>query len=460
MAVCPPNPLSASANKRSLKPDHAEQSPDVSPFALPQLRADTQATRMCFIAADSMPKDQLMQNNDARYLLDVSRLVWRRWSGTRPTGIDRICLAWLGHFAWQSQAALFHKRGWHILPVKASKRLFHLLESDGDRQTFRTQFTRWAARNLLQIANPLPGRGRLWLNVGHTGLNLPQLVDWVGTADIRPVVMLHDIIPISHPHFCRDGEKARHETRVKTMLRIAHAVIGNSQDTLDRLHNFARGVGMAVPQALAVWPGTPCMTLPPAQRRPLSDEFIVLGTIEGRKNHMLLLNVWDRLVREEGRKAPKLVIIGRRGWACDDVLARLAAGGFGDRVLETGALDDADTALRMAGATALLFPSHAEGYGLPLVEALDAGLPVIASQLDVFREIGQGIPDLLPPDDLGAWTQVVRAYAAPNSPARAAQMARLAGFRVPDWQGHFAKVERFLGTIDGDSVVEPQVHGV
>lgn len=388
-----------------------------------------------------------MPDNDARYLLDVSRMVWRRWAGMRPTGIDRICLAWHQQYGPVSQAALFHKRGWHILPIGASQALFHLLDDEGPRGQFRRRFAAWAARNLVHLLRPQPGRGRLWLNVGHTGLNLPGLAEWVRAADLRPVLMLHDIIPITHPEYCRDGEKARHEVRVKTLLKIAHAIIGNSQDTLDRLNAYAAGIGVAVPRALPVWPGTPRLAMPVGERPAPSDDFIILGTIEGRKNHMLLLDVWKRLLAQRGEAAPRLVIIGRRGWACDDLLARLAAGGFGSRVVETGALSDDEIARLLAGARALLFPSFAEGYGLPLVEALDAGVPVIASNLDVFREIGQGVPDLLPPDDVEGWAAAILAYAAPGSPARAAQIARMAQFRAPNWPSHFKAVDTFLATL-------------
>ncbi len=374
-------------------------------------------------------------------------MVWRRWAGVRPTGIDRLCLAWHDHYAARAQVVLVHRRGRHILPMAASQALFRLLDDEGPRDRFRRRFVAWAARNLIHLLRPQSGLGRLWLNVGHTGLNLPHLAEWVRAADIRPVLMLHDIIPITHPQYCRDGERARHEVRVKTLLRIAHAILGNSQDTLDRLNAYAASIDMAVPRVLPVWPGTPRLAMPAGARPAPSNDFIILGTIEGRKNHMLLLNVWERLVAQYGEAAPRLVIIGRRGWACDDVLARLDAGGFGSRVVETGALSDDDIAQALAGARALLFPSFAEGYGLPLVEALDAGVPVIASNLDVFREIGQGVPDLLPPDDVEGWAAAIMAYAAPDSPARAAQMARLAQFRAPDWPSHFKAVDAFLETL-------------
>lgn len=386
-----------------------------------------------------------MADNAAPLLLDASRMVWRRWAGVRPTGIDRLCLAWHDHYADRAQAVLVHRRGRHILPMAASQALFHLLDEEGPRDRFRRRFAGWAARNFVHLMRPQAGRGRLWLNVGHTGLNLPGLVDWVREADLRPVLMLHDLIPITHPQYCRDGEKARHEVRVKTLLSIAHAVIGNSQDTLDRLNAHAAGIGMAVPQSLPVWPGgTPHLAIRAGERPALTDDFIILGTIEGRKNHMLLLDVWERLVAQHGEAAARLVIIGRRGWACDDVLARLDAGLFGSRVMETGALSDEAIAQLLAGARALLFPSFAEGFGLPLVEALNAGVPVIASNLDVFREIGQGVPDLLPPDDVEGWATAIKAYAAPDSLARAAQIKRLAHFRSPDWSSHFKAVDAFL----------------
>lgn len=388
-----------------------------------------------------------MRANDAPILLDVSRMVWRRWAGLRPTGIDRICLAWLDHFGPVAQATLVHGRGWHLLSATASHALSALLVEDSDQQRFRRLFVAWAAKHLIDLMRALPGRGRLWLNVGHTGLDLPRLAQWVQAADVRPVLMLHDIIPITHPQYCRAGEKERHIVRVKTLLQIAHATIGNSRDTLTTLNQFAAEHGLALPRAIAVWPGTPKLTLPLEQRLPATGEFIILGTIEGRKNHMLLLQVWERLVEAHGDAAPKLVIIGRRGWACDDVLARLQAGGFRGRVEEAGALDDAQIAMRLAGACALLFPSFAEGYGLPLVEAIAAGVPVIASNLDVFKEIGQGIPDLLPPDDVAAWADAIMAYAEPASPTRAAQMARMARFHTPDWPSHFEAVEAFLATL-------------
>ena len=393
----------------------------------------------------------LVRDNDAPLLLDVSRLVWRRWAGVRPTGIDRICMAWLAHFADQVQATLLHRHGRQILGVAASRALFEVLGQADQPQVplyrQRLQLAAWVLRHGAHEWQSLPGRGRLWLNVGHTGLDLPGLADWVLATDVKPMLMVHDLIPITHPEYCRLGEADRHRRRMATALAIAHGLIGNSENTIASLAWFAATEGVALPPCLVAWPGT--SQLPMLAKRPDCNDFVILGTIEGRKNHALLLDVWKRLIARFGEEAPRLLIIGRRGWACDEVLALLDAGGFGSRVRESGPLDDAGIAGKLAGARALLFPSRAEGYGLPLVEALDAGVPVIASDLTVFREIGQGVPDLLPPDDVDGWLDAIMAYAAPGSAARAAQMQRLQGFHAPDWDGHFRKVMPFLDQLDG-----------
>lgn len=394
-----------------------------------------------------------MRDNDAELLLDVSRMIWRRWAGMRPTGIDRTCLAWHDHYGARAQAVLLHRHGRHILPESASQSLFAILNEEdnqaaqGSPTAFRRRFIAWLARNGRHLVRSQPGRGRPWLNVGHTGLNLPGLAGWVDAVDVKPVLMLHDIIPITHPQYCRAGEAERHAVRIRTMLSIARLIITNSRHTLETLEDYAAAQGLAVPRAVPVWLGTPRLALPQAPPSGPGDEFVILGTIEGRKNHALLLDVWDRLVQQPQAKAPRLVIIGRQGWACDDVLARLDRGGFGDRVERTGSLDDDSIARRLATARALLFPSFAEGYGLPLVEALDAGIPVIASDLQVFREIGQGVPDLLAPDDVAGWAAAILDYAGPHSMARAAQMQRMAHFRTPGWAEHFARVDAALASL-------------
>jgi glycosyltransferase involved in cell wall biosynthesis len=115
-----------------------------------------------------------------------------------------------------------------------------------------------------------------------------------------------------------------------------------------------------------------------------------------------------------------------------------------EHVIELPRCSDVQLATYLHHAQALLFPSFAEGYGLPLVEALSAGTPVIASDLPVFKEIAGDIPDYLDPLDGLGWLSLIEAYSATGSAMRDAQKARMRQFVSPSWQQHFEQVDALL----------------
>ena len=375
----------------------------------------------------------------------MTRLVWRRWAGRHPTGIDRVCLAYLRHFSKDAQAVVQHRRFRRILDSQSSAALFELLAEPGS--SFKTRFV----SQILRAATrpPVAGEGRIYLNIGHTGLEDEGFLRWLRQADVRPVYLVHDLIPITHPEFCRAGERDRHQVRMNTTLTTAAGILGNSQATLDTLASYARGTQLPQPPTLAAWLGSTLLPQHEAGDGPRSrPTFVILGTIEGRKNHLMLLHVWTRLVQQLGSHAPQLLIIGQRGWECEqaiDMIERSET--LRGSVVEIGRCGDVELAEYLASARALLFPSLAEGFGLPLIEALNSGTPVIASDLAVFREIGQGIPDFLDPIDGPAWERMVLAYAEDGSSQRDAQIERIAGYHAPTWENHFSEVEKWLTTL-------------
>ena len=284
------------------------------------------------------------------------------------------------------------------------------------------------------------------MNVGHTGLNDAGFAAWVRDADVQPLYFVHDLIPITHPEYCRSGERAKHVDRMRTVLKTGTGVIGNSQTTLDELRVFGSSEGLASLPEVAAWLGTEPWTVSGKVAQTIRPTFVVLGTIEARKNHLLLLRIWKRLVSRLGSRAPRLLIIGQRGWESEEVFALLdGAENFGDAVVEMPDCTDADLARNLAGACALLFPSLVEGYGLPLVEALRAGTPVIAADLPVFREIGGDVPDYLDPLAAHAWERAILNYAEADSSARTAQLKRMTGYQAPTWDEHFSRVEAWMG---------------
>ena len=381
--------------------------------------------------------------NDCLPLLDVTRLIWRRWKGRHATGVDRVCLAYLRHFGSRSQAVVQHKHFRRILGRNASQELFALLS---EPEGFRANLLLDALRHLSDLN--CSGGDRLYLNIGHTGLDSTGFRDWVGRAHVRPIYFVHDLIPITHPEFCRRGEAERHRERMRTVLTTATGVIGNSQVTLDELSIFADRERLPKPPMLAAWLGVDPLPATEAIKRPERATFVVLGTIEGRKNHLMLLRIWSRLVERFGDKSPRLLVIGQRGWEADKVFETLDSNDkLRGHVTEFNDCPDQDLAHHIASACALLFPSLVEGYGLPLVEALNFAVPVIASDLPAFREIAGDAPDYLEARNEAAWEAAILNYAQENSPARAAQLERIRDFRAPDWTGHFKAVEQWLATL-------------
>jgi glycosyltransferase involved in cell wall biosynthesis len=231
------------------------------------------------------------------------------------------------------------------------------------------------------------------------------------------------------------------------MLETAAAVVVNSHDTATRFAAYAHAARRPLPPIAVAALGV--TSLPPPGPAPLDRPyFVVVGTIEPRKNHAFLLQVWRRLAMELGAATPMLVLIGRRGWECEHVVDFLERCPETRRhVREVSDADDAQLAGWLAHARALLFPTFAEGYGLPVIEALSAGLPVIASDLSVFREVVGDIPDYLDPLDGPAWQQAVLDYLAPNHTRRLTQLQRMRGFVAPSWDAHFRVVDAIVGPI-------------
>jgi glycosyltransferase involved in cell wall biosynthesis len=230
---------------------------------------------------------------------------------------------------------------------------------------------------------------------------------------------------------------------------LADAVIVNSEATAQALRPFLAGRDPAPPVLVApLGIGDAPAGAPPAPAGPERPYFVTLGTIEPRKNHLLLLHLWRDLAALQGPAAPRLVIVGKRGWENEnvvDILERCTA--LEGLVEEAGQLPDSAVTALVRGARALLFPSFAEGYGLPLAEALALRVPAICSDLPALHEVGGAVPDYLDPLDGAAWRNAVMDYARPASGRRGAQLARMQGWQPPSWERHFSQVDRLLSDL-------------
>lgn len=287
----------------------------------------------------------------------------------------------------------------------------------------------------------------VYLNISYPMLRHPSYFRWLTKRpDVRAVFMVHDLIAIDYPEYFRQGEKTVFQKEIGTILTFAHHVITPSDSVRDRLLRYAASQGRRDLRVSTIpFPPPPAFLVPVQQDAALRDVpyFVICGTIEPRKNHLLLLNVWREMIRS-GQRPPKLVVIGKRGWENEQVLDMLErCEELRGYVIEVSDLQTDSLRHVIANARALLMPSFAEGFGLPVVEALALGTPVIASDIPVFREVADGCATFISPIDGPGWQDAIMGLT--NDPDRLARSRRQAqDFEPRSWDDYFAALDRTL----------------
>ena len=221
---------------------------------------------------------------------------------------------------------------------------------------------------------------------------------------LRLALLVHDLIPIRHPEWCRPGIVEAFIPWMARVLPECDVVLANSRFTAADATRYAEAEGIRLPGAvhpirmasgLAAAAATASDTLPPP-----GTYVLAVGTLEPRKNHALLLRVWRRLLAElPPARVPLLVLAGSIGWGVDDLLHQLHATHWLDGHIRLFS-EPADTTLAALyrGCLFTVFPSFYEGWGLPVTESLGFGKPCLAANTAALPEAGGDLVRYFDPD--------------------------------------------------------------
>lgn len=236
--------------------------------------------------------------------------------------------------------------------------------------------------------------------------------------------MIHDLFPLTNPEWFSEPDLSRAREAIDRSCRKAKLLLTNSEDTAQRI----RSRYPASKTPIRVTPLGPGNLRPRAERTAVDPPYLLaLGTLEPRKNIPALIEAFA-LIRER-HPTLRLSIAGGKGWREGPIFQRVVELGLEDAVEFLGYVDDEDLPRLFVDAECLVMPSLAEGFGIPVLEAMHYGAPVACSALGALTEVGGDIAVYFDP-------------ANPRSIAEGIEK-RLASDRKEAIEAGFQRAERF-----------------
>jgi glycosyltransferase involved in cell wall biosynthesis len=314
-----------------------------------------------------------------------------------------------------------------------------------------------------------------YLDIVWQRLGLPLPVDWLtGPVDLfhspdfvlppvqaaSSLLTVHDLAFLVYPE-CADARlRAYLERAVPRSVARADFVVTDSENTR---RDVIRLLGVRPERVAVVYGGVDPSFRPiddPVRLRALRERLgvgeapfiLAVGVIEPRKNLVRLFEAFERLrdrLHERQAAAVKLVVVGRRGWLWEDILARADRSPWRDEIIFPGFVPESELATLYSAAAVLAFPSLYEGFGLPILEAMACGTPVVASNSSSLPEVlGEaGLPvDPNDVDGLAAALELALLDEPLRAKLRQRGLAQAARFNWPAAARRLLQVYRRLAT--------------
>lgn len=345
-------------------------------------------------------------------IIEITRLIGRTLKGYPLTGIDRVCIEYLNYFKTHTKTSILIHNKISVFDQSMSNRLIESLRNQNISSLIKSLFI--APFHIDKAQD-----GELYINLTHSGgIESENFMKKVCNKNMVKIFMIHDLIPIDHPEFTRDGEKERHEIRLRNMIEFGDLILTNSNYTKDRLLEYSNKtfkkdisnkvevnyLGFSTKLSEAEYANFE-ETINKYQIK--ENYFTVLSTIEPRKNHIILFYAWKELFKILGNRTPMLLFIGRRGWKIDYLINLIKSSNMSHLIKEINNCSDSELKTLLKNSQALLMPSIDEGFGLPVLEAIMLGCLTVCSNIPVFNELFGNIPYYCNWNNAAEWREIV-----------------------------------------------------
>jgi len=260
--------------------------------------------------------------------------------------------------------------------------------------------------------------------------------------EIKRVTMIHDLTPILFPEYHSFSSYIAHKLLLKGIIKRADHVIVNSKHTQSDLAEWSpvsRNKSKIVHLA-------PLTKLPTNNDLPVIEGRYILtvGTIEPRKNHLQLVEAFENLRNSR----IKLVIAGSIGWKSKKIVTRIKNSSKKDSIKLIGRVSNKTLANLYQNAEMMVYPSYYEGFGLPVLEAMQYGIPVLCSDSSSLPEVGGKAALYFPLGNISALTQLISEVLDNEQLRTEIQIASKAQAELFSWKMAAVETLELLESID------------